>query len=699
MAPAFRGANIKKVVVQPINTFQQAKEYRNRYLANLSLEVQNDLYNLRANQVFKQTGQPSVPPDTRSTTEKLADVERVRVDLLRGFLQITDGIQASDALSKLTTDEILFASQKLPLMIADIKPKYARGIPADALVAYIKALRNKEMATNGVSFTAQEATAQAILQALQNGQRVMGASAGPFDTNIPPPPPPSSSSSGQPIEIPSMLEPSAPPAQRSLADIFGQRRAAPEPVAEPAVEETYQDTMKRVQKEKDTRAAEMWLANPSLPLSQMPKGVQAEVARIKKERGEATSSGASEFIQVKQRMDSDPQIAKLLSRNFNDISEWTYFPMANLDMLGYPVDNDTSFYFLKKWITSPERAELVRLAGDDWKKKRTVNTLKKFLTPFMEQFIDITSGQRREDIMMKMTAEPVMREASLGERTRQKVKSTGEMLAEARARKEAGSSKASPIMTPDELLAAMEAEMKKTNKGSFKVGQRRPTPATEEMRYAPPSGITRTVTEGFGVKPRVIISRPREPPSRMPRGREILGYGLKKSTTKPKQNIELNYELGIQPAQLISFGKYMINPSKLAAGVLDIKSVNGHGIAKYPSKGLSPKLTKVMRRMLDNNMPDASDFNEMDIEDQKFLYNLAKDSNIMDRLDIPTPKMTKDGEEEYRFEVLKGQIMAGNDSKELVKEFKQLLLRFSNDGRLKKSEAREILLDLVSMGY
>jgi hypothetical protein len=98
-------------------------------------------------------------------------------------------------------------------------------------------------------------------------------------------------------------------------------------------------------------------------------------------------------------------------------------------------------------------------------------------------------------------------------------------------------------------------------------------------------------------------------------------------------------------------------------------------------------------------MIDEYDFNEMPLEDQTYLWNLAKDAKIMDRLNLPTPKRTKDGEEENRFEILKGQVMAGNDSKELIKEFKVMLVKFSNDGRIKKNEAREILLDLASMGY
>jgi hypothetical protein len=98
-------------------------------------------------------------------------------------------------------------------------------------------------------------------------------------------------------------------------------------------------------------------------------------------------------------------------------------------------------------------------------------------------------------------------------------------------------------------------------------------------------------------------------------------------------------------------------------------------------------------------MPDEEDFNEMDLNDQNFLYNLANDAKIMDRLKLPTPKRTKEGEETNRFEILKGQIVSGNDNKELIKEFKQMLVKLSDEGRIKKSEAREILLDLVALGH
>jgi hypothetical protein len=52
-----------------------------------------------------------------------------------------------------------------------------------------------------------------------------------------------------------------------------------------------------------------------------------------------------------------------------------------------------------------------------------------------------------------------------------------------------------------------------------------------------------------------------------------------------------------------------------------------------------------------------------------------------------------------RFEILKGEICAGNNSNELVKEFKKIIMTLSNEGMLPKGQAREILMDLVSLGF
>jgi hypothetical protein len=48
--------------------------------------------------------------------------------------------------------------------------------------------------------------------------------------------------------------------------------------------------------------------------------------------------------------------------------------------------------------------------------------------------------------------------------------------------------------------------------------------------------------------------------------------------------------------------------------------------------------------------------------------------------------------------LLRGEILAGNDSPELIKEFKSLLLKMSNSGQLPVAQVYRILGDLLALG-
>ena len=60
-----------------------AEEFRNRYLASLRTQIAVDAKNLQANQLFKQTAQPSQIEDNRSITEKSADIARLSQLLIK----------------------------------------------------------------------------------------------------------------------------------------------------------------------------------------------------------------------------------------------------------------------------------------------------------------------------------------------------------------------------------------------------------------------------------------------------------------------------------------------------------------------------------------------------------------------------------------------------------------------------------------
>lgn len=128
---------------------------RNEYIKNLQLETSNNLKNYNANQIFKQTGvlPPSITSmlDTRSITEKYADIQKAKIGVLSGLREITDGANANQILDAIQGNDIIDLANNLPQIITDLKPKWSLGITAPAFLAYWDRYKNAMASNLGVS--------------------------------------------------------------------------------------------------------------------------------------------------------------------------------------------------------------------------------------------------------------------------------------------------------------------------------------------------------------------------------------------------------------------------------------------------------------------------------------------------------------------------------------------------------------------
>ena len=159
---------------QPNINPTDASKFRQQYLANLALEAKNNQVNLEANKIFKKTGQtPTQPTDTRTTAEKLADIERLKLDIRGGLSEITDGTQANIIVENLAPNELEFLAQNLPIIIADLKPKYKYGILAAIFIPYLRKYKDKYDQTQGVEFGLQQDAGRQILLGIQQIQNDM----------------------------------------------------------------------------------------------------------------------------------------------------------------------------------------------------------------------------------------------------------------------------------------------------------------------------------------------------------------------------------------------------------------------------------------------------------------------------------------------------------------------------------------------
>lgn len=149
----------------------------------------------------------------------------------------------------------------------------------------------------------------------------------------------------------------------------------------------------------------------------------------------------------------------------------------------------------------------------------------------------------------------------------------------------------------------------------------------------------------------------------------------------------------------LPFGKYAVSSSQLDRSKLALKTQKNNAVRKYPLKGISKALATVVRHIGNGK---AFDVSSLDDTDKEFLYDLVDYAEV----EVNLPKIKGGGagvpcedKDLHRFQVLKGTVLAGNNSKEVVDELKTLIVRMMNEDRIGRKEGQTILTDLVSLGF
>lgn len=194
----------------------------------------------------------------------------------------------------------------------------------------------------------------------------------------------------------------------------------------------------------------------------------------------------------------------------------------------------------------------------------------------------------------------------------------------------------------------------------------------------------------------------------------IKGKGVKKQRGRPKGRAKGSgvkipysevvkshtaYDQGIQESpRFVKFGRYLVNQKMLGDGIFSVKSNGGYRIPEIPSTRLSKPLQGIIKKMISGGSLTYDELNTLSEPEKVFLHKVSKKSNIIDKFNIPTPSMDKKEKDIHEFEVMKGEILAGNDSKELIKKFKTHIIRLSREEVLPKKEVSEIMEILLELG-
>lgn len=190
----------------------------------------------------------------------------------------------------------------------------------------------------------------------------------------------------------------------------------------------------------------------------------------------------------------------------------------------------------------------------------------------------------------------------------------------------------------------------------------------------------------------------KENPIRKPRSgwglASSIGSGSSSSSTKRKVGRGIG-----EAMKWVSLGKYKIDSHKLDNGILALRTQSGAIVAKYPTQKLSSAVVPIIEAAVENRQPAFDVLSSLSPEDRSFVKKLSKNSGIFQHIGQGLPSNPKDDEDIKEFEIMRGEILAGNDNTTLIKNFKTQIMRLMSRDLLPKSEGKELLLEMAALGH
>jgi hypothetical protein len=146
------------------------------------------------------------------------------------------------------------------------------------------------------------------------------------------------------------------------------------------------------------------------------------------------------------------------------------------------------------------------------------------------------------------------------------------------------------------------------------------------------------------------------------------------------------------PKRYYEFGKLIISIVNLRNHILRVKYLASTNY--YPTlNGLSVSndFVEVLEDLMENSKLNERIYNKLSIADKKLLQTLIEKAGLYNQFKLKPVHLPEEEEERKRFEIVKGEYCAGNDSDQIKAELKKFLVKFMLENRISKVEGNSLL--------
>jgi hypothetical protein len=586
---------------QPVRTPLDASKFRNEYMATLGLQASINDANYQANKVYTRTGAPSQPTDTRTTTEKLADLYRLRIEIRSMLGDIMSGDEAQKVVDGLDDAEAQFLAQQIQTIVEYLKPRFKLGVPAEVFNQYFQRYMRKFQETQGVEFGLQQETGRELLA---NQRIILDNMATRDDLN----------------NVDRIL------GRSGLRDTREGRETSNNIQMITGIVEQLPAIFDEINRENNALTKSQLLTELNAMVRELPTKQQLD-------------NIANELSIASEKRDM--LLAERILGQLRQITTFTGDFEGELESLNQSLVEARARPVSKEDII-PEKEQDVTRAYAVTPDMYTINQIEYSYIP-MDKLESLKKTSATEENILDYIR--AIKNIQRG------IPASEQILGSAITVYKSSYNRDRLI---DELITKDQA--------------------------------IRQLWETVGRMAGKGMNTGLDPHKKILPTFKIKGRGV--------STIDYTAGMSSEP-DYVPFGKFIINRKKLSDGVIMIKRRNGVFMPDVKTRRLGNNLTNVFKKIAGGSLPSFADLEKLDDDEREYLRFISNKSCLPSKFEVPVPKKDKNETLINQFEIMRGQIIAGNDNKDLIRKFKKTIIEMLELDLIPKGQAKDILVDLA----
>ena len=181
------------------------------------------------------------------------------------------------------------------------------------------------------------------------------------------------------------------------------------------------------------------------------------------------------------------------------------------------------------------------------------------------------------------------------------------------------------------------------------------------------------------------------------------GFGLGNMNSiqrQPKNPIRIGRGIAaVETPAWREFGKFVVNLNHLEnQDIFNIKYKNCMGaVPSFKPVAVSDIYRDFVIDLLESGKPNTRVYNQICDEEKKHFEKVASTAGIFKGLGLPRTVIDTEEQDVKRFELLRGEVVAGNNNQKVLSELRKLTVKLMNSDRIKRKQGLDILMELSAM--